>query len=66
MSVCVYVEGGGDYKHTDTATACRRGFRQLFEKLRLPARCFSVIACGSVVKHSKTFAQLWASERMIL
>ena len=47
MSVRVYVEGGGDYKHTDTATACRRGFHELFEKLGLPERRLSVIACGS-------------------
>ncbi len=47
MSVRVYVEGGGDQKHTDNATACRSGFRQLFEKLGLPARRLSVIACGS-------------------
>ena len=37
----------GDYKHTDTATACRRGFQELFEKLGLPANRLSVIACGS-------------------
>lgn len=47
MSVRVYVEGAGDYKHSDSATACRRGFRELFEKLGLPARQFSVHACGS-------------------
>ena len=47
MSVRVYVEGGGDYKHNDTATACRRGYRELFEKLSLPARRFSVHAGGS-------------------
>jgi hypothetical protein len=47
VSVRVYVEGGGDYKHTDTATACRRGFRELFEKLNLPPRRFSVHAGGS-------------------
>ena len=47
MSVRVYVEGGGDYKHTDNATACRRGFQELFEKLGLPAHRLSVIACGS-------------------
>jgi len=47
VSVRVYVEGGGDYKHSDTATDCRRGFSQLFEKLVLPARRLSVIACGS-------------------
>jgi len=47
VSVSVYVEGGGDYKHTDTATACRRGFRELFEKLSLPPRRFSVHAGGS-------------------
>ena len=47
MSVRVYVEGAGDYKHTDTATACRRGFQELFGKLGLPARRLSVIACGS-------------------
>ncbi len=47
MSVRVYVEGAGDYKHTDNATACRRGFRELFQKLGLPERRLSVIACGS-------------------
>ena len=47
MSVRVYVEGGGDYKYTDTATACRSGFQELFKKLRLPERRVSVIACGS-------------------
>lgn len=55
MSVRVYVEGGGDYKHTDTATACRSGFRQLFEKLGLPARRLSVIACGSRGQTFKDF-----------
>ncbi|HMD97470.1 MAG TPA: DUF4276 family protein [Terriglobia bacterium] len=52
MSVHVYVEGGGNYRHTDTSTACRRGFRQLFEKIGLPARRLSVVACGS---RSQTF-----------
>jgi hypothetical protein len=47
VSVRIYVEGAGDYKHTDNATACRRGFRELFEKLGLPERRLSVIACGS-------------------
>ncbi len=47
MSVRVYVEGAGDYKHTDNATACRRGFQEIFEKLGLPAKRLSVIACGS-------------------
>jgi len=47
VSVRVYVDGGGDYKHSDTATACRRGFRELFEKIGLPARRFSVHAGGS-------------------
>jgi hypothetical protein len=47
VSVRVYVEGAGDYKHTDKATACRRGFQELFEKLGLPERRLSVIACGS-------------------
>jgi hypothetical protein len=47
VSVRVYVEGAGDYKHTDNATACRRGFQELFEKLGLPERRLSVIACGS-------------------
>ncbi len=55
MSVRVYVEGGGNYKHTDTATACRSGFRQLFEKLGLPARRLSVIACGSRGQTFKDF-----------
>lgn len=55
MSVRVYVEGGGDYKHTDTATACRRAFGQLFEKLSLPARRISVIACGSRNQTFKDF-----------
>lgn len=47
MSVRVYVEGAGDYKHTDNATACRRGFQELFKKLGLPENRLSVIACGS-------------------
>jgi hypothetical protein len=47
VSVRVYVEGAGDYKHTDNATACRRGFQEFFEKLGLPERRLSVIACGS-------------------
>ena len=47
MSVRIYVEGAGDYKHTDKATACRQGFQKLFEKLGLPERRLSVIACGS-------------------
>jgi hypothetical protein len=47
VSVRIYVEGGGDYKHNDTSSACRRGFRQLFEKLALSPRRLSVIACGS-------------------
>jgi hypothetical protein len=47
VSVRVYVEGAGDYKHTDNATACRRGFQELFEKLGLPENRLSVIACGS-------------------
>jgi hypothetical protein len=47
VSVRVYVEGGGDYKHNDTATTCRRGFQELFGKLGLPGRRLSVIACGS-------------------
>lgn len=47
MSVRVYVEGAGDYKHTDNATACRRGFHELVEKLGLPENRLSVIACGS-------------------
>ncbi|HEY6292163.1 MAG TPA: DUF4276 family protein [Terriglobia bacterium] len=51
----VYVEGGGDYKHTDTATACRRGFRELFEKLGIPARRLSIIACGSRSEAFKDF-----------
>lgn len=55
MSVRVYVEGGGNYKHTDTATACRRGFRQLFDRLGLPARGLSVIACGSRGQTFKDF-----------
>jgi hypothetical protein len=42
----MYVEGAGDYKHTDHATACRRGFQELFQKLGLPARRLSVVACG--------------------
>ena len=46
VSVRVYVEGGGDSRRNDTATACRRGFRELFEKLGLPARRLSVIASG--------------------
>ena len=46
MSVRVYVEGAGDYKHTDNATACRRGFQTLFMKLGLPERGLRVIACG--------------------
>ena len=52
VSVRVYVEGGGDYKHTDTATACRQGFRELFDKLGLPERRLKVIACGT---RSQTF-----------
>jgi hypothetical protein len=55
VSVRVYVEGGGDYKHTDTATACRSGFSQLFEKLGLTARRLSVIACGSRNRTFKDF-----------
>ena len=55
MSVRVYVEGGGDYKHTDTATACRSGFRQLFENLGLPSRRFSVHAGGSRRQTFKDF-----------
>ena len=55
MSVHVYVEGGGDYKHTDTATACRRGFRELFEKLGLPAHRVSVRAGGSRRQTFKDF-----------
>ena len=47
MSVRVYVEGAGDYKHSDNATACRRGFQELFAKLGLPERRLRVIACGS-------------------
>jgi hypothetical protein len=47
VSVRVYVEGAGDYKHTDNATACRRGFQELFEKLGLPERRLKLIACGS-------------------
>ena len=47
MSVRVYVEGGGNYKRTDTATSCRRGFQEFFEKLGLPGRRLSVIAGGS-------------------
>jgi len=47
VSVRVYVEGGGDYKHTDNATACRRGFQELFAKLGLPERRLRVVACGS-------------------
>ena len=47
MSVRVYVEGAGDYKHTDKATDCRRGLQELFAKLGLPERRLRVIACGS-------------------
>jgi len=47
VSVRVYVEGAGDYKHTDKATACRRGFQEFFGKLGLPENRLSVIACGS-------------------
>jgi hypothetical protein len=46
VSVRVYVEGGGNYKHTDTATSCRRGFGGLFAKLPLPERSVSIVACG--------------------
>ena len=46
MSVRVYVEGGGDYKHTDTNTACRQGFATLLKRVGLPQRSFSVVACG--------------------
>jgi hypothetical protein len=60
VSVRVYVEGGGDYKHTDTATACRRGFRELFEKLGLPARRFSVHAGGT---RRQTFRDFRAAVR---
>jgi hypothetical protein len=47
VSVRVYVEGAGDYKHTDRTTACRRGFQELFARLGLPERRIRVIACGS-------------------
>jgi hypothetical protein len=47
VSVRVYVEGAGNYKHTDNATACRRGFQELFTKLGLPERRLRVIACGN-------------------
>lgn len=57
MSVRVYVEGGGNYKHTDTSTACRSGFVQLFEKLGLPPRRLSVVACGSRSETFKDFRQ---------
>lgn len=57
MSVRVYVEGGGNYKHTDTSTACRSGFVQLFERLGLPQRRLSVVACGSRSETFKDFRQ---------
>jgi hypothetical protein len=47
VSVRVYGEGGGNGKRTDTATSCRRGFQEFFEKLELPGRRLSVIAGGS-------------------
>lgn len=46
MSVRVYVEGGGDYKHSDTNAACRHGFATLLRRVGLPQRGFSVVACG--------------------
>jgi hypothetical protein len=55
VSVRVYVEGAGNYKHTDNATACRRGFQELFNKLGLPERRLSVIACGSRVQTFNDF-----------
>jgi hypothetical protein len=57
VSVRVYVEGGGNYRHTDTSTACRSGFVQLFEKLGLPPRRLSVVACGSRSETFKDFRQ---------
>jgi len=57
VSVRVYVEGGGNYKHTDTSTACRSGFVQLFERLGLPQRRLSVVACGSRSETFKDFRQ---------
>jgi Domain of unknown function (DUF4276) len=55
VSVRVYVEGGGNCRHSDTNTACRRGFVTLFAKLGLPPRNFGVIPCGSRTETHKDF-----------
>jgi hypothetical protein len=55
VSVPVYVEGGGDYKHSDTNAVCRRGFGTLFAKLGLPKGSFRVIPGGSRSETYKDF-----------
>lgn len=45
MSLCIFVEGGGDQRKT--TSACRAGFEALFNKIVLPRQSPRIIICGS-------------------
>ncbi len=48
MKIKIYVEGGGEKKDAEPLkTACRRGFREFFEKAGLVGHMPAIVACGS-------------------
>lgn len=47
MKVCLYIEGGGPYARSQTATACRKAFHLFFEKALGDKQKPRIIASGS-------------------